>query len=182
MAKNTKNTNTNTAENDKLLAFEAALLAAVAAGAVKADDVNAVIVKAGFDTAEAEHAAARPINKADAAKAALLAFGVNVDEVKAEASKAEALTLNLDILARAVGKYGRHAVICDVNNGTSLVTHYMLNTLAKAGRVTLADTLKYVREHLPNYASAGHYNTIKAMLRKAGYSVNVAQGSFSIKA
>ena len=173
---------TITAENDKLLAFEAALLAAVKAGVLAGDGVDKAIVKAGLAYTADEHKAARPINAADKAKAALLAFGIDADALTAETTQTNTLAVNLNALAKACGKYGRHAVICDVGNGTSLATHYMLNALAKAGRVTLADTLAFVRQHKPTYASAGHYNTIKSLLKKAGYRLNVAQGSFSISA
>ena len=172
----------NKAQADKLEQFESALLAAVAAGALADKAIEAAIFKAGFNVSEAEHAEARPINKADKAKAALAAFGIDADAIKAESVKAGVLAVNLDALAKAVGKYGRHAVIYDADNGTSACTHYMLNALAKAGRVTLADTLAFVRQHKPTYASAGHYNTIKSLLKKAGYRLNVAQGSFSISA
>lgn len=170
------------AQADKLAQFEAALLAAVAAGVLTGDAIDKAIFKAGFAMSEAEHADARPVNKADKAKADLLAFGIDADAIKAESVKAGALAVNLDALAKAVGKYGKYAVIYDADNGTSACTHYMLNALAKAGRVTLADTLAFVRQHKPTYASAGHYNTIKSLLKKAGYRLNVAQGSFSISA
>ena len=163
-----------------LTSFEAVLLAAVAAGVLADKAIEAAIFKAGFGITAEEHAEAKPISKADAAKAALASFGIDADALTAEAGKAGTLAVNLDALAKAVGKYGRHAVIYDADNGTSACTHYMLNALANAGRVTLADTLAFVRKHKPTYASAGHYNTIKSLLKKAGYRLNVAQGSFSI--
>jgi hypothetical protein len=166
-----------TADEHKL---ETALLALLAIG--RADLIDTAIKAANMAATEAEHTAARPQTAEEKAKAALLAIGLDMAALEPVQATAATLALSLDALAKAAGKYGRHAVICDNTNGTSLATHYMLNTLATAGRVTLADTLKYVREHLPTYASAGHYNTIKAMLKKAGYSVNVAQGSFSLKA
>ena len=173
---------TITAENDKLLAFEAALLAAVKAGVLAGDGVDKAIVKAGLAYTADEHKAARPINAADKAKAELLAFGVDIDALQAETAKAGALAVNVSDIAKALGKYGKYAVIYDADNGTSCVSHYIINELAKHGKVTLADTLAFARKTLPSYSSSGHYNTIKSLLKKAGYRLNVSQGSFSISA
>lgn len=182
--KTTKTTNKAQADEltTKAIAFEPALLAAIKAGVLAGDGIDKAIAKAGLAYSDEEHAACKPISAADAAKAALASFGIDADALKADAGKAGTLAVNLDALAKAVGKYGKYAVIYDADNGTSACTHYMLNALAKAGRVTLADTLAFVRQHKPTYASAGHYNTIKSLLKKAGYRLNVAQGSFSISA
>ena len=185
MAKNTKNTQAHENTADKaqaaqIAAVERALFTLVKAG--RHDLVDLAILKSGLAISAEEHAAARPMTAEEIAAAALADIGLDIASLDAGKAQAGVLAVNLDALAKAVGKYGRHAVICDVDNGTSLATHYMLNALAKAGRVTLADTLAYVRQHKASYASAGHYNTIKSLLKKAGYRLNVAQGSFSITA
>lgn len=166
---------------DKLIQFEAALLAAVKAGVLIGKAVDVAIVKAGFDTAEAEHKAARPIDKAEAAKADLLAFGIDADTLKAEA-EAVAVKLAVDKagLARAFGKYGKHVFAADTANGTSLVTHEVARQLLENGKCVLPDVLKAVRASLPAYASTGHYNTLKRMLKAEGYKLNVWQAGFSI--
>lgn len=178
MAKTTKTATATKTTEDKLAQFEAALLQAVKAGVLNGAAIDAAIVKAGFNVADEEHAACKPVSATEAAMAALAEFGLDV----AELATSKALAVNLDALARAVGKYGKHAVIFSKENGTSACTHYMLNELAKNGRVTLAETLAFVRQFKPTYSSAGHYNTIKRLLKAAGYELNVSQGAFSIKA
>lgn len=170
----------NKAQADKLAQFEAALLAAVAAGVLAGDAIDKAIFKAGFGIEDAEHTAARPINKADKAKADLLAFGIDADAIKAEAAKAGALAVSIDSLARAFGKYGKHCFAADTSNGTSLVTHEVTRQLLEAGKCSLPDVLKAVRQHLPQYSSTGHYNTLKRMLKAEGFRLNVWQAGFSI--
>lgn len=170
----------NKAQADKLEQFESALLAAVAAGVLAGDAIDKAIFKAGFGIEDAEHTAARPINKADKAKADLLAFGIDADAIKAEAAKAGALAVSIDSLARAFGKYGKHCFAADTSNGTSLVTHEVTRQLLEAGKCSLPDVLKAVRQHLPQYSSTGHYNTLKRMLKAEGFRLNVWQAGFSI--
>ena len=170
----------NKAQADKLEQFESALLAAVAAGVLADKAIEAAIFKAGFNVSEAEHAEARPINKADKAKAALAAFGIDADAIKAESVKAGALAVSIDSLARAFGKYGKHCFAADTSNGTSLVTHEVTRQLLEAGKCSLPDVLKAVRQHLPQYSSTGHYNTLKRMLKAEGFRLNVWQAGFGI--
>ena len=159
---------------------ENAVLALVQAG--MSDSVDAFLAACGMATSSEEHEAARPLTKAEIAAKALAACGVDIASLKPAKAEGKALALNLDALAKAVEKYGKHAVIFDAKNGTSICTHYMLNELAKTGRVSLSDTLAHVRQYKPTYSSPGHYNTIKAKLKKAGYKVAVSQGFFSITA
>lgn len=178
--KNAEAVNVN-AEADKLTQFEAVLLAAVAAGVLADKAVNAAIFKAGFNVSEAEHAEARPINKADKAKADLLAFGIDTAELHAEAANVGALAVNVPDIAKALGKYGKHCFAADTANGTSIVTHSITAQLVNTGKATLAKTLDDARKHLPSYSSTGHFNTCKRLL-KEHYSLNVWQGGFAISA
>ena len=165
---------------DKLAGFESAILAALKAGAIKAEQIDGIIAKAGFNVPESEHADARPINKADAAKAELLAFGVDVDALQAETAQAGNLAVNVASLASAFGKYGKHVYAADTANGTSLVTHEVARQILESGKCLLPEVLKAVRQHLPNYSSTGHYNTLKRMLKAEGYKLNVWQAGFGI--
>ena len=142
------------------------------------DQIETALVQLGLAVTADEHEAARPKTAKETALALAASLGLNL----AMPAKAGKLALNLDSLAKAVEKYGKHAVIFDSENGTSICTHYMLNALANTGRVSLSDTLAHVRQYKPTYSSTGHYNTIKAMLKKAGYKVAVSQGFFSISA
>ena len=162
------------------LKAESAVLALVHAG--MADHVDSFLAACGMATSAEEHEAARPLSKAEIAAKALAACGVDIASLKPAKAHGKALALNLDALAKAVEKYGKHAVVFDSENGTSICTHFMLNALANTGRVSLSDTLAHVRQYKPTYSSTGHYNTIKAMLKKAGYKVAVSQGFFSITA
>ena len=173
MAKKTQITLTQQTQIESFEAFNEALLAALALGAVAITDIDSMIVAAGFAVSEAEHEAAKPIDKKAAALAALSAF-------MPEQAKAGALAVNVNSLARAFGKYGKHVYAADTSNGTSLVTHAVAAQLITNGKCSLPDVLKAVREHLPNYASTGHYNTLKRMLKAEGYKLNVWQAGFSI--
>lgn len=164
---------------DKLAQFEEAILAAVKAGVLKGEAVNAAIVKAGFGITAEEHAEAKPISKADAAKAALAAFGIDTAELHAEAANVGALAVNVPDIAKALGKYGKHCFAADTANGTSIVTHSITAQLVNTGKATLAKTLDDARKHLPSYSSTGHFNTCKRLL-KEHYSLNVWQGGFAI--
>lgn len=170
----------NKAQADKLKGFEAfekALLDAIKAQAIKADDVQALIVKAGFAVSQAEHDEAKPIDAKAAALSALSAF-------LPDHATASAGTLAVDIksIAAAFGKYGKHVFGYDANNGTSLVTFSIAEQLVKTGKASLPATLDFVRKFKPEYASSGHYNTCKKLLKAHGFKLNVAQASFSISA
>ena len=175
-----KNADAVNVEAAKLAQFEAALLQAVKAGLLKGEAINVAILKAGFNVADEEHAACKPISAKEQAALALAAFGIDTAQLEAETAQAGKLAVNVEGLARAFGKYGKHVFAADTANGTSLVTHEVARQLLANGRCSLPDVLKAVREHLPNYASTGHYNTLKRMLKAEGYRLNVAQASFSI--
>ena len=162
------------------LKAESAVLALVHAG--MRDHVDAFLTACGMATSAEEYEAARPLSKAEIAAKALAACGVDIASLKPAKASSKALALNLDALAKAVEKYGKHAVVFDSENGTSICTHFMLNALANTGRVSLSDTLAHVRQYKPTFASSGHYNTIKRLLRKAGYTVNSSQGFFTVSA
>lgn len=167
--------------NEEAKAEQAALALAKAGHAAL---IDGMLTACGMAVSEAEHNEARPQTAEEKADAALKAIGLDLASLKATAKPAKAgkLALNLDALAKAVEKYGKHAVIFDADNGTSICTHFMLNRLAETGRVSLSDTLAHVRQYKPTYSSTGHYNTIKAMLKKAGYRVSIGQGFFTVSA
>lgn len=152
--------------------FHEALLAALALGAIKAEDVGGMIVAAGFAISETEHAEARPVDKKAAALAALSAF------MPVQASQS-ALSVSLKDIASALGKYGKHCFGADIENGTSLVTHSIATQLVETGKASLTKTLDDARKHLPSYSSTGHFNTCKRLL-KEHYALNIWQGGFGI--
>ena len=176
---------------DKLASFETVLLGAIKAGALKAEQIDNVIVKAGFNVPESEHADARPINKADAAKAELLAFGVDVDALQADTAQAGKLAITFDALGRALGgKLTAYMTASDAmhSNGTHLVTYYITSRLlAGQARFSIAEVNEfanktYTRPKGTAYMSTGHVATIKRLLGLAGFNVNSSSGFFSITA
>ena len=142
--------------------------------------IDAMLHKAGVAITEAEHSEARPLSEADKAKAALAAIGLDLASLTADKATAGNLAISVDGLARAFGKYGKHVFAADTANGTSLVTHNVAAQLLSTGKCLLPEVLKAVRQHLPNYSSTGHYNTLKRMLKAEGYKLNVWQAGFSI--
>ena len=153
-------------------AFNEALLAALALGAIDAAQVENLILTAGFAISNEEHEACKPIDKKEAALAALRGF------LPVQASQS-ALTVSLKDIASCLGKYGKHCFAPDTDNGTSLVTHSIAKQLVETGKASLAKTLDDARAHLPQYSSTGHFNTCKRLL-KEHYALNVWQGGFAI--
>lgn len=153
-------------------AFNEALLTALSLGAVQASEVESMILAAGFAVSVEEHEACKPVDKREAALAALKAF------MPVQASQAS-LTVSLKDIASCLGKYGKHCFGADVDNGTSLVTHSIAKQLVETGKASLAKTLDDARAFLPSYSSTGHFNTCKRLL-KEHYALNVWQGGFSI--
>ena len=176
-----KTTKTTTANETHaaIMAFEAVLIKAAKAGVLKGAAIDAAIVKAGFAFTAEEHAACKPVSAAEQAAAELAAYGIDASALQAETAKANVLAVNLDGIAKACGKYGKYAIVYDQTNGTSCVSHYIINELAKHGKVTLTGTLEFTRKHLPSYSSTGHFNTMKRLL-KEHFALNVWQGGFSI--
>ena len=164
-----------------IVAFEAVLIKAVKAGVLKGAAIDAAIVKAGFAFTAEEHAACKPVSAAEQAAAELAAYGIDASALQAEQAAVTPQAMTLDGIAKACGKYGKYAVIYDQTNGTSCVSHYIINELAKHGKVTLTGTLEFTRKHLPSYSSTGHFNTMKRLL-KEHFALNVWQGGFAISA
>ena len=163
---------------DALAQAENAVLALAAAGL--AHYVDAAIMASGLAITQAEHDEARPLSAIDKAKAALAAIGVDIMALEADKATAGNLAVNVANLAQAFGKYGKHVYAADKANGTSLVTHEVARQILESGKCLLPEVLKAVRQHLPNYSSTGHYNTLKRMLKAEGYKLNVWQAGFSI--
>ena len=159
------------------VALETALVLMAQAGMIGL--IDQAIEKAGLAISSQEHAACKPLTAQEKAKAALAAFGIDIMALEADKAEAGKLAVSLDGIAKACGKYGRYAIVYDQTNGTSCVSHYIINELARNGKVTLAGTLEFARQHLPSYSSTGHYNTLKRLL-KEHYALNVWQGGFSI--
>jgi hypothetical protein len=152
-------------------AFEKALLDALKAQAIKADDVQALIVKAGFAVSQAEHDEAKPVDAKAAALSALSAF------------LPDHATASAGTLADAFGKYWQAiAPTQGEGQGTKFVSYYIGQKLLNGEVVKKADVVKYVQTanapHSENYASDGHYNKIKKLLRDAGFKLAGTQGSF----
>lgn len=166
------------AQAAQLTAVERALFMLVKAG--RTDLIDTAIVKSGMAITAEEHAAARPMSADEIAASALADIGLNMADLTPQAAKASTLAVSLDSLAHAFGKYGKHCFAADASNGTSLVTHEVTRQLLEAGKCSLPDVLKAVRQHLPQYSSTGHYNTLKRMLKAEGYKLNVWQAGFSI--
>ena len=179
MAKKTQITLTQQAQIEDFEAFNKALLAALALGAVQAADVDSMIVAAGFAVSEAEHEAAKPIDKKAAALAALAAFM----PAKATADK---LAMSYGTLAKALGKLECHIDKPLHDNGTSLVTHHIAQGLLNGQkRFSIGEIIAKVNETytMPKgvpYASTGHINTVKALLKKAGFNVQSPSGFFIV--
>ncbi len=152
--------------------FNEALLTALSLGAVNVADAESMIVAAGFAITEQEHNESKPVDKKEAALAALRGF-LPVQSTQA------ALTVSLKDIASCLGKYGKHCFAPDTDNGTSLVTHSIAKQLVETGKASLAKTLDDARAHLPQYSSTGHFNTCKRLL-KEHYALNVWQGGFAI--
>ena len=180
MPKNTKNVAIELTTDEQKA--EQAAFALAKAG--HASLIDGMLSACGMAISADEHNAARPLSDEEKAEQALKVLGLDLASLKATAKPAKAgkLALNIDALAKAVEKYGKHAIVFDQDNGTSICTHFMLNRLAETGRVSLSDTLAHVRQYKPTYSSTGHYNTIKAMLKKAGYRVSIGQGFFTVSA
>jgi len=165
----------------ELEAFEAAMIQAVKANALTLELVEAAIVASGHAVSEDEHNAAKPVDKAQAALAELAKFGVNVASLTAKTESASLLAVDVKGLAAALDKYGKHVFAYDADNGTSLCTYSIAQQLLATGKASLPATLDFVRKFKPEYASSGHYNTCKRLL-KEHYKLNVSQASFSISA
>jgi regulator of sigma D len=158
-------------DEKKLEAFEQALLAGITTGVVNLDQVDNVILQAGFAVTEKEHTEAKPVSKKELALTALAEF-VNLNQITNKAGQENLLS--------AFGKYQVHCFTPDKSNGTSLVSHYCYQQLKAGKTVYLSEVLAYVRQHLPTYSSSGHFNTIKRLLKKAGITLNISKGQFSI--
>jgi len=154
------------AYDQRLLQFEQLLLAALKSEAITAKAVEAYIAESEFFVSEAEHEESKPVKQSEIALANLQDF-----LTKKPAN---------ELILKAFGKYAVHAFSANESNGTSLSTYYIYNKLISNETVYLSDVLTYVRQFLPSYSSSGHFNTIKRLLKAAGFSVNVSKGCFSI--
>ncbi len=165
-------------------AVESAVLALAAANLHHY--VNAAIEKAGMAISQAEHDAARPLSAIDKAAAALAAVGVDIMSLEADKAKVGKLAMNYDTLAKALGKLSVHIDKPQHDNGTSLITHHIAQgLLAGERRFSLGELIKTVNKTytMPKgtpYVSTGHVNTIKALLRKAGFTVHAPSGFFIV--
>jgi len=161
--------------------LKAEQLAIALAYAGMAEQIEPALVTLGMATTQAEHEAARPKSAKDIAYAMAADLGLDLHALKPAQAGAATLAVSVEGLSKAFGKYGKHVFAPDTANGTSLVTHSVAKQLLESGKCSLPEVLKTVRQHLPNYASTGHYNTLKRMLKAEGFELNVAQASFSIK-
>ena len=159
---------------------EAEALAIALHNAGMTAQIEPALVQLGMATTQAEHEAARPMSAKDIAYAKAAALGLDLAALKPAQAGNATLAVSLEGLARAFGKYGKHVFAPDFSNGTSVVTHEVAKQLLANGKCSLPDVLKAVRAHLPLYASTGHYNTLKRMLKAEGFSLNVWQAGFSI--
>ena len=159
------------AETSKLEQFEKALLDALKAQAIKADAIDALIVKAGFATSQAEHDEAKPIDAKEAALSALAAFLPENEPVQAGS------------LSDAFGRYWQAIEpMRGEGQGTKFVSYFIGQKLLAGEVVKKAEVVKFVQTanapHSENYASDGHYNKLKKLLRDAGFKLAGTQGSF----
>lgn len=159
-------------DEKKLLGFEQALLSGLQAGIINLDQVDNVILQAGFMVTIEDHKKAKPVSKKEKASA-MLAEYLDLDLVTGKKEKQNLLS--------AFGKYQVHCLgQPNESNGTSLVSAYVYNQLKAGKTVHNHKCLDYVKKYLPTYSSVGHLNTLKRMLKKAGYDVKVFRGGFSI--
>ena len=175
-----------TVDETALCDFETALLTALKVGAIQAQAVNELIEKAGFNVADEEHAACKPISAKEQAALALASFGVDIASLKPAQAKAGKLAVNYDTLAKALGKLECHIDKPLHDNGTSLVTHHIAQGLLNGQkRFSIGEIIAKVNETytMPKgvpYASTGHINTIKALLKKAGFNLQSPSGFFIV--
>ena len=185
MAK-TQNTNQAILSNteDQLSILENAVILMAAAGMHSL--IDQAIVKAGYAYTEAEHAAAKPQTAAEKAAAALKAAGVDMASLEPAKATANKLAVNYDTLAKCFGKLAVHIDKPQHDNGTSLITYHIAQGLLSGQRrFSLGELIKLVNTTytMPKgtpYVSTGHVNTIKALLRKAGFSVQSPSGFFIV--
>jgi len=169
----TMSKNTAIVLSDDELKGEQLALALAKAG--MSDSIEAALIQLGLAISADEHEAARPKSAKEQAMALAASLGVDL-----KAKPASKLAADFDGIAKAFGKYSKHCFAADSENGTSLVTNSVCRQLVETGKASLAKTLDDVRKCLPTYSSAGHYNTLKRMLKEAGFTVHVQQGSFSL--
>ena len=160
-----------TVDETALCEFETALLTALKVKAVNVDDIDGLIVKAGFAISEAEHEAAKPVDAKAAALSALAEFLPDNEPTKAAS------------LADAFGKYWQAIEPMQGDKqGTKFVSYFIGQKLLNGEVVKKADVVKYVQTanapHSENYASDGHYNKVKKLLRDAGFKLAGTQGAF----
>ena len=142
------------------------------------DQIETALSQLGMAISAEEHEAARPKSAKEQALALAASLGLDLAMPKASGK----LAVNIESLAKAFGKYGKHCYAADAENGTSLVTRSVTRQLVETGKCSLPETLADVRKHLPNYSSTGHYNTLKRLLKAEGFLVSVSQANFSITA
>jgi hypothetical protein len=189
MAKNSTKKNEKAVEKAESLTaqemtLETALIFMAQAGMFEL--IDAAIEKAGLAITPQEHAACKPLTAQEKADAALKAAGVDLASLKPAQAKAGKLAINYDTLAKALGKLAVHIGQPDHGNGTSLITHHIAQgLLAGERRFSLGELIKTVNKTytMPKgvpYASTGHINTIKRLLKAAGFNVQTPSGFFIV--
>ena len=151
-----------------------------------ADLINAMLHKAGVAITADEHKAARPQTAQEKAEAALQAIGLDLASLKPAQAKAGKLAIDQASLAQALGKLSVHMFAPDHGNGTSLITHHIAQgLLAGQRKFSLGELIKlvnstYTKPKGTPYASTGHINTIKRLLKAAGFNVQTPSGFFIV--